>query len=384
MMYPRLSSRLVVLAAACIAWGAVAAPIVLPASYPQDTPFDAYVGEKMNAENVVGCAVGIIDDGKVVYIGTYGLADRETKTPVTRDSSFRWASISKPLTAVAALQLVERDKLDLDGDVRTYVPEFPEKEAPITSRQLLAHLGGIVHYTNGKIVRTRARYDIDHPYTSVINALDRFKESPLVATPGERFSYSTHGYILLSAVVERAGGAPYWEQVRQRIATPLGMTTLQPDHAHLDIPHRVTGYRWRRGEHVESLNDNVGWKLGGGGFTSNIDDLARFALGVLNDTLLKPDTRERMWTRQTTRDGKRIANGLGLAVGGKGEDLRVSHSGGQNKTRTMLILYPRRGDGVVFMTNSENVKPSAFAADLLRQWKQHPDTPYSAPEVATE
>jgi len=130
---------------------------------------------------------------------------REQQVPVTRRTMFRWASISKPITAGAAMQLWERGSLDIESEPRRYVTECPDKEAPIRVRSLFCHLGGIVHYTNGKVIRTRRDYTVENPFESVIYALDTFRESPLVNAPGEKFAYTTHGFILLSAVVERTG-----------------------------------------------------------------------------------------------------------------------------------------------------------------------------------
>lgn len=100
---------------------------------------DAAVEEEMKRQSVVGLALGIIQDGHIVYSKGYGFEDREAQVHVTTKTMFRWACISKPLTAIVAMQLVERGKLDLDTDVRTYVPEFPDKGVKITPRQLLCH-----------------------------------------------------------------------------------------------------------------------------------------------------------------------------------------------------------------------------------------------------
>ena len=92
---------------------------------------------------------------------------------------FRWASISKSLTAVAAMQLWERGDLDLKREARRYVPEFPDKGTTIRVWHLLCHQGGIVHYTNGKVIQTKRNYPMAHPFENVIFALDTFRESPL-------------------------------------------------------------------------------------------------------------------------------------------------------------------------------------------------------------
>ena len=184
---------------------------------------DGAVEKQMKHMEAVGVAIGIIRHSKVVYTAGYGFADREAGTPVTVESMFRWASLSKPLTAVAAMQLVEQKRLDLDADVRKLVPEFPDKGGPITTRQLLGHFAGLVHYKNGPIIPTKRDYAVQHPYKDVVLALDLFNASPLVAKPGTKYAYSSHGYILASAAIKRAGKMPYGQQVLERIAKPLGL-----------------------------------------------------------------------------------------------------------------------------------------------------------------
>jgi len=327
---------------------------------------DQAVREEMERQELVGVAIGVIREGAVAYTAGYGYADRENEVPVTNDTLFRWASISKPVTAVAAMQLVEADKLDLTADAREYVPELPDKGAPITTEQLLAHLGGIVHYTNGPVIRTEREYDTPNPYESVILALDTFAPSPLVNQPGERYSYSTRGYILASAVVERAGGQPFAEQVQERICDPLGLTTLQPDYQWVDIPNRAKGYRRVRGHVFPSTNTDVSWKLGGGGFISNVHDLARFAAALMNRELVSETTTQNMWTPRIDANGQSAGYGLGLRVTNNNGRLRIMHTGSQEKTRTRMVFYPELGHGIVVMTNSEHGDCGAISTSIYK------------------
>jgi len=334
---------------------------------------DAAVRAEMEQQEAVGVAVGVIEGGVVVYCAGYGWADRENEIPVTTGTLFRWASVSKPLTAVAAMQLVEAGRLDLDADVRTLVPEFPDHGAAVTTRQLLGHLGGIVHYSNGPVVRTQREYAEEHPFESVINALDLFKESPLVAAPGEAFAYTTHGFILASAAVERAGGDPFARQVHNRIAEPLGMTTLRPDYQWEKIDGRAKGYKRVLGAIVPSTDTDVSWKLGGGGWISSIEDMAKFAAGLMHDELMKPETRRQMWTEGVTTAGERTGYALGFAIGEQGGTPRITHTGSQEKTRTRLVIYPERGHGMVVMTNAEYADPGAFSTAVyaaMKAWRQ--------------
>ena len=350
----------------------------LPAAAPPLAKrVDQAMRDEMAEQELVGLAVGIIQDGQIAYLKGYGLADREQRVPVTRQTMFRWASISKSITAVAAMQLWERGELDFEREARRYVPEFPDKGATIRVRHLLCHQGGIVHYTNGKVIRIKRDYPVAHPFENVIYALDTFRESPLVNEPGEKYSYTTHGYILLSAGVERAGKQKFAHQVRDRIAKPLKLGTLQPDYQWEEIPHRAVGYRQRGGQVEVSTNTDVSWKLGGGGFISNIDDLAKFAAGLLNHRLVKPATRQKMWARQMTSGGEQTKYALGFSfnhyrdaelhtwkANGTGIEI-VGHSGSQEKAKTWMALWPEQKLGVVVMSNSEYANPGKLAARLL-------------------
>jgi len=312
---------------------------------------DALRGE-FERQGLVGLAVGVVVDGRIEEL-YFGLADRAAGTPVGPDTMFRWASISKPLVAVRAVQLARAGEFDLDADVRELVPEFPEKPWPVTPRQLAGHLGGIVHYSNGEVIRTEREYGVAHPFVDEVLALDAFKASPLLFEPGTRYSYTTHGYMLLGAAVARAGGAPLRDQIAAGVAAPLGMATLRPDYQWEEIPGRARGYRRAGPLVVPSGDSDVSWKLAGGGFISTVGDLARFARGLMGEELLPREALDRMWTPLTLRDGEQTRYGLGFGVGRAGEERVIRHSGSQQKTRTFLSVRPDSGRAVVVMTNSE-------------------------------
>ena len=143
------------------------------------------------------------------------------------------------------------------------------------------------------------------------------------------------------------------------------MRTLQPDYQWKDIPHRAVGYRRRDGKVIPSTNTDVSWKLGGGGFVSNIDDLASFAEGLLNRRLVQKDTETRMWKPQKLRNGKATRYGFGFFSLGEGAEKRVGHSGAQEKTRTRMVLLPGKRVGVVLMCNSEHCKTGEMTDRVL-------------------
>ena len=331
---------------------------------------DRAIKARMREDETVGLALGIIQNDQIVYLQGYGTADRDRNIPVTTQTMFRWASISKPVTAIAALQLMEQGKLDLDANVLQYVPEFPDPGVKITCRQLLCHQGGIVHYTNGPVVPTTRQYRDPHPFRDVVTALDTFNQSPLVNAPGEKFSYSTHGYILASAVVQRAGRKPFDQQVSERIRRPLQMASLQPDYQWKSIPRRTNGYRKLDGQIIDAIDDDVSWKLGGGGYISTIEDLCRFAQGLMAGKLVSERTEAMMWTPQRTTGDTATRYGLGFTVEGDGNGLKISHNGSQHKTRTRMVFYPVERHGIVVMTNSEWVDPGVYTTLAYRMMNE--------------
>lgn len=317
---------------------------------PDNDAVDAAIRKEMQEQKLVGVAIGIIRDGQLAYLKAYGHADAEKQSPMTTETVINWASNSKPLAAVLAMQLVEKGKLDLDADVRTYVPEFPEKKYTITMRQLLCHQSGIPHYTNGKIIGTERKYQQPDPFNDPVNALDKFNRSELIFEPCTKSSYSSYSYVLASAVIQRAAGRPFMEQTAVAVTIPLKMASFQWDSAKPQ-PNWAKGYI-RRGESIvpapEEAND---WKHGAGGFKSNIRDFARWAQALINRELVSEATENAMWTRQKLKDGKVTNYGLGFVVSTSG-GLRIAHSGSQSETKTNMVLYPREKRGIVIMSNS--------------------------------
>ncbi len=320
---------------------------------------DEAVKAEIESQGLVGVAVGVVENGQTIYLGCYGRARIEPNRAVTEETVFNWASNSKPFVAVAAMQLVQAGKLDLDADVREYVPEFPEKEHRVTVRSLMCHQSGIPHYRNGKIVPLAT--DSSHPPDDNVpaQAIWRFAASPLIFAPGERQEYSSYAYVLLSAVVESAGGESVGEQLRKRMIEPLQLKNFQMDVAvDTDNPGQD---QWAVGHTRTSAGDFLAvgdyahaWKHGAGGYKSDIRDFARWAAALLEPTLLDQATERQMWTRQKLTGGKAGTYGLGFAVEGKGTDLKISHGGSQDETRTHLVVWPNQERGVVVMCNTNH------------------------------
>ena len=352
---------------------AVLLPCLLVAQQTTQEAVHSAVKMESDRQNAVGVAVGVLIDGKIAFYSSTGYQDRESQIPVSRSTMFRWASISKSLTAITLLQLAENDVLSLDQTVNQFLVHYPSQQTSdgkshdITLEQLLTHQAGIVHYTNGVVTGTPRNYVRPHPSRHVRLALNGFNQSLLLNVPGTAYSYTTRGYILLSAIVEQAAGRPFHVQVERMIAKPLAMNTLQPDYQWKRIQNRAVGYRKSTtGEIVVSSDTDVSWKLGGGGFISNIDDLAKFAEGLLQRKLVSQETQTMMFTQQAIADGTVTNYGLGFQAMEFNGRQTIGHGGSQEKTKTRLAIDLEMNNGVVVMSNSEYVDTSKFAEVIFK------------------
>lgn len=332
----------------------------------QAVAIDSAVRIEMEKQQAVGVAIGVIQEGQVAYLKGYGLADREKKLPVTEKTLFNWASVSKPLAAIAAMQLVDQKLLDLDEDIRAYVPEFPDKGAKITTRHLLTHQSGIPHYSNGVVLGTKRDYAAEQPLLDPVVGVDRFNRSPLLFQPGEKDSYSSYAYVLLSAVVQRAGKDSFTRQVRTRIAEPLDMKSLQLDFESKDQPDWSVGYvKNLAGTIVPAADDANYWKHGAGGYKSDIGDFAKFAAALLNHKLVSAEAEKQMWQPYPTSDGKATPRGLGFIVENQNGP-KISHNGSQSEVATRMVIYPETKSGVVVLCNCRFVKPGEVSTAVFR------------------
>jgi serine beta-lactamase-like protein LACTB, mitochondrial len=328
----------------------------------------------MAANSVPGISVAVVQDGELVWSRGFGMADLENFVPATPFTLFRLGSISKPITATAILQLSERGKLDLDAQVQKYCPAFPKKEWPITTRELLGHLGGIRHYNpdgKGDIPDDSAKH-----FRSMEESLQIFASDPLVRKPGTKFQYSTYGYTVLGCVLEGAASEKYVDYVKENVFAPAGMAETQADNFFAVIPHRTRWYHQDKSGVVENAGVlDSSYKIPGGGLISSADDMARFEVAILANKLLKPTTRDLMWTPQKAADGSQNGYALGWGTQKKYGLALVEHTGGQQGTSTSIILAPERRAGIVVLANMDNVDAAALSTEILKIMFELKDKP---------
>ncbi|MCB2204615.1 serine hydrolase [bacterium] len=324
---------------------------------------DAWVEAGMRGKGIVGCSVGLMRGGEIAWLKGYGLRDRENGIPATEHTIYRTGSIAKTFTAILAMQLWEQGRLDLQEDVRAYVPEYPEKpQGTITPYRLLCHRSGIRHYEEYDTA-SAVNYERDHLFYDPIAALDVFKNGSLLFTPGTAFSYTTFGYNLLGAVIERAGEQPFEKQLRARINTVLDLPYVQAEYQRLrPYPEETKGYHSEGGVIVETPEDiGILFKVPGGGLVCTAVDLTLLIQGLARYRLLA-DSATQKWMSIDHSGGHGF--GLGIMVGLHNGRTYVYHLGGQQRTSTIWLYDPETLNGVVITSNTF-VGLESFALNLL-------------------
>jgi len=293
------------------------------------------------------------------------MADLENSVPATSRTLYRLGSVSKPLTATAALQLWERGKIDLDAPVQKYCPTFPQKEWPITTRELLGHLGGIRHYKSDS--QDDPEIGNTKHFDSLADGIKFFANDPLIAKPGTKFHYSTMGYTLVGCAIEGASGEKFVDYIRENVFLPAGMTGTQADNLISIIPYRTRYYsKNKSGAVVNADLLDSSYKIPGGGLISSADDMARFEIAILNDTLIKRATRDITWTPQKTADGLQSGYALGWGTSTRDGIFEAGHGGSQQGTSTAIRVAPEKRDGVVVLVNMDEVDAGELAGQLLK------------------
>ena len=327
----------------------------------------------MTESQTPGVSAAVVQQGELVWSAGFGMADLENSVPATSNTLYRLGSISKPLTATAAMALWEHGRLDLDSPVQKYCPAFPQKPWPVTTRQLLGNIGGIRSYNVPEQPYSVSQSDPEvgntrHFDNGIVGGLQFFANDPLVAQPGTHFNYSTQGYTVAGCAIEGASGQKYADAVRETVLIPAGMLQTRPDERFAIVPLRTRFYsKDKTGAVMNAEFLDASYKVPGGGWLSSAPDMARFEAAIMNNRLLKSATRDTMWTQPMPSDGLgRLAYGLGWQFGAV-EDLKiVGHGGSQQGTSTMIWMAPDARAGVVVLTNSDSSNAPRLAIQLLR------------------
>lgn len=327
------------------------APAAKPAAAPERFPaevesaLDAAVRAELARQPTAGLSVGVQRGGQR-WTAAYGKRDLARKLPATVDTTYRFASITKSFTAVAVMQLVEAGKLSLDAEIQSLAPSYPKKPWPVTVEQLLGHLGGVPTYKDRADGANQDRLD-------TAGAIARFADRPLAVEPGTEFVYSTWGYVLLGAAIEKASGKPYGDYLAAHVFGPAGMPNAALDDFATRGPKHAVGYARKGGALVPSEVLDVSGRTAGGGTRGDVRDLLAFGRAVLGDALVSRATAKKMLRPMRLRDGKLTDYGYGFAAYPLHGHFHVAHAGGQPETTSLLVLIPEDDLVLALATNVE-------------------------------
>lgn len=383
-------SRFTLLRAGCLAWCGAALVLAAPPAVTVDTLDDAIVA-LMAKRKVPGLSLAVIQDGAIVKAKGYGVADLGTKAPVTPDTLFQAGSVSKPVAAMGALLLVDRQKLALDANVNEALKSWQLRENvlmrghPVTLRQLLSHTAGMgVHGFPG--------YAAEAPLPTLIQVLNGKPpaNTPAIRVenpPGEEWRYSGGGYTVAQQMMIDAAGQPFPEFMRENVLEPLGMKASSFDQPLAAARAALTASGYLPGGRAVPGRWHVYPEMAAAGLWTTPSDLARFALALQRSfagekhPVLAGDTARLMVTR--------VKNGYGLGLGmlGRegGEFEKFTHNGRDEGFDALLWAYRAKGLGAVLMINTnDNANVLGHVLDAIAAAYRWPNHPFIAPPKPIE
>jgi CubicO group peptidase (beta-lactamase class C family) len=317
---------------------------------------DTYLS-KLAQESRFSGSVLIARNGNVLVRQGYGEADREKHLMNTAQTKFRLSSITKQFTAMAILILQARGKLNVQDRICTYLSECPATWQNITLHHLLTHTSGIPDFTSFPDFLTTQGSP-----SSPTQTIARFKDKPLDFQPGKKFSYSSSGYILLGAIIERASGTTYEAFLRDNIFVPLQMVNSGYDHNNGDL---AVGYRDQTSVPDDFVDMSIPYAAGG--LYSTVEDLYRWDQALYTDKLIPKSLRDIMFTPfALTSDRSGVRYGYGWSIGEEDNHLLVSHEGGINGFHSVIARYPNDKVVIIILGNRQDINLFEMRTQLTK------------------
>ena len=321
-----------------------------------------------------GCALGIMKDGALVYSRGYGLAELDSEVPIGPETIFGIGSLSKQFVAAAVLRASLQGYLSLDDDIRTWLPEFPEYERPITVRHLVHHSSGI-----RDVVQLMAVGNLPEDLSLEENLALLARQRALNFLPGERILYSNGGYALLALIVERATGFTIDEYLQMEFFGPLDMAYTQHGEREGRVPGRATGYRLEEDEFRP-----VPRGAGVPGIFTDSRDMARWISALESDQMGQPGFRDRMLQRGVLNSGDSTYYAFGLDRMVYRGVPAVRHGGAGGGFRSGMAVYPEDALAMFAMCNLGQLDAvrrlwqvaEILLEDRLGPPESQPSTPY--------
>lgn len=313
----------------------------------------------------VGVSAAYSVGGKTEWVASQGFANEALKTPFTDTVLTRIASVTKPMTAICIMQLVEKGSLSLDDEIQKYIKEYPKKnKTAITVRHLLTHTSGIGGYKNFKEATSTVEYPTLEAVTKV------FRDRKLKFEPGTNFSYTTYGYVLLGLVIEEVSGISYEEYLQKNILDVAGMKNTGIEKYGKTYENKSLLYHMKKGKVILPEPNNLSNRTPAGGLYSTVQDLIKFGNAVMNYELIKESTFQEMLEVGFPMEGNPY--GLGWNLYGPKENYQayIGHDGGQYGGNSQIIMVPKIKSTIVVLSNTSETLGSnikLFAVDILRK-----------------
>ncbi|MEO1517857.1 MAG: serine hydrolase domain-containing protein [Bacteroidota bacterium] len=343
----------------------------LPLLAQKNSEADKLLKELVTDKGNVGMAAGYMVDGQLKWTKAAGHSCKDQNILFSEQTLTRIASISKSMTAIAIMQLVEKGKLQLDVNIQTYLPNFPKKEkGEITIRQLLSHTSGMSAYDGKKEVQNEKHFD------SLDDAMAIFINRPLLFEPGSAYAYTTYGYVILGKIIEQVSAMSYEQYMQKNIWDVVGMKQTGIEKMGVTYDNKSCLYQKGKRKTKKSKQNDLSNRVPGGGIYSSLQDLIKFGQAVLDGKLLADSSLQMMLQSQpVTYEGNQY--GLGWRFyGPKGQELMVvGHDGGQTGCTSQLLMVPESKIIVVVLSNTSRTYKDivAFAGNLARMAKAEKD-----------
>jgi CubicO group peptidase (beta-lactamase class C family) len=312
---------------------------------------DELINAYMKMDKFTG-SILIAKDGKILVSKGYGMANRELDVINTPQTKFRLGSVTKQFTALAIMQLQERGLLNVNDPIKKYIPDYPSGDK-ITIHHLLTHTSGIPNLTDFP----------DFTETMMIpspveKTIERFKNKPLEFEPGEKFSYSNSGYVLLGYLIEKISGKSYESFLNENIFQPLNMTNTGYDHNSTILKNRASGYSLDKDELINAPYIDMSLPIGGGALYSTVEDLYLWDRALYTEKLVSKASLEKMFTPF------KEDYGYGWTITELFKRKRISHSGGINGFSCNISRYVNDDACIIVLSNFEYAPVGQIGKDL--------------------
>ena len=319
---------------------------------------DSLVNAEMKSQRIPGLSLIVVRDGKIDFVKGYGYSNLEHKVPVKAETIFQAGSVGKQFTAFAVMLLVQDGKISLDDKLTKYFPDAPSGWDSITVRNLLNHTSGFGDYTNN--LNYRANYTEDSLY-------QEFRKRPLIFKAGEKQQYSNMGYATLGIIIGKAAGKFYGEYLKERVFTPLGMTTARIITEEDIVPNRAAGYRLLNDslKNQEWVSPTLNTTADGSMYVTALD-MAKWEAALNAEKLLKKEYYNMMWAPTKLNDGTNENYGFGWSIDSVNDKRILEHNGSWQGFECTIKRYPEQKIAVVVFANLKRASTYKIATRVLR------------------